>query len=225
MKRVDWTIDWTRIGGIRRDPAFQMAIGHVALAVMFAFVAASKPQFRYLFLLVPVALACAGVMAWMFVHSTDMIVVYDDKEMTTQQLEHARQRHDEELARRVHDIIAGLGLIQSDFSIGGGRVVHIPEMVSVVAGPPVGLHIRLLPGQTPDDFAAHAPAIAYNLDVTEVRVVPLEPSLIRLDLLLVSPVGEIRHWLPEDHLKIYTDRANGTKADRPQWTRRGAARR
>jgi hypothetical protein len=56
-------------------------------------------------------------------------------------------------------------------------------VVSGVAGPPVGLNIRTLPGQTPDDFAAHAPAIAYNLGMAEIRVVPLGPSLIRLDLL------------------------------------------
>jgi hypothetical protein len=55
--------------------------------------------------------------------------------------------------------------------------------VSVLAGPPVGLEIRMLPGQMPADFAAHAPAIAYNLGVAEVRVVPLGPSLIRLELL------------------------------------------
>ena len=47
----------------------------------------------------------------------------------------------------------------------------------------MGLHIRTLPGQTPNNFAAHASAIAYNLGVAEVRVVPLGPSLIRLDLL------------------------------------------
>jgi hypothetical protein len=73
------------------------------------------------------------------------------------------QEHDQELAWRVQDIIAGLGLVQTDFSIADGRIVHIPHVVSVAAGPPVGLHIRTLPGQTPDNFAAHAPAIAYNL--------------------------------------------------------------
>lgn len=89
----------------------------------------------------------------------------------------------EQLVRRVEEIIAGLGLIQSDFSIGGGRIFHIPEVVSVAPGPPVGLDIQMLPGQTPDDFSAHAPAIAYDLGMAEVRIVPLEPSLIRLELL------------------------------------------
>jgi hypothetical protein len=121
-------------------------------------------------------------MAWMFVRSTDTIIIYDEK-VTAREPDCTPQEHDQELAWRVQDIIAGLGLIQTDFSIAGGRIVHIPHVVSVAAGPPVGLHIRTLPGQTPDNFAAHAPAIAYNLGVAEVRVVPLGPSLIRLDLL------------------------------------------
>ncbi len=80
-------------------------------------------------------------------------------------------------------IIAGCGLTQADWSIGGGRSVSIPRVVSVVAGPPMTLDISILPGQTPGDFATHAPAIAYNLGVAEVRVIPLGPSLIRLELL------------------------------------------
>ncbi len=71
---------------------------------------------------------------------------------------------------------------QADYSIGGGRFVHIPHVVSVVTGPTVGLGIRMLPGQTPDDFTAQATAIAYNLGVAEVRVIPLGSSLIRLNL-------------------------------------------
>lgn len=41
----------------------------------------------------------------------------------------------------------------------------------------VGLDIRMLLGQTPDDFTAQATAIAYNLGVAEVRVIPLGSSL------------------------------------------------
>ena len=178
-------IDRTKFGDIWRDQAFQMTIGYVVFAAMFAIIATSKSQFRYLFLMVPVALILAGVMAWMFVHSTNTIII-DDEKMTARQPNRTPQEHNQALAWRMQDIIAGLGLTQTDFSIAGGRIVHIPEVVSVAAGPPVGLHIRTLPGQTPDDFAAHAPAIAYNLGdlgVAQVRVVPLGPSLIRLDLL------------------------------------------
>lgn len=98
-------------------------------------------------------------------------------------LERRQQVRDEHLAGRVEEIITGLGLVQSDFSIAAGRVFHIPQVVSVDPGPPVGLDIRILPGQSPDDFSAHAAAIAYDLGMAEVRVVPLGPSVIRLELL------------------------------------------
>jgi len=99
------------------------------------------------------------------------------------QLHRRRLADDQRLAWRVQDILVGCGLSQADYSIAAGRVLHIPQVVSVVAGSPVGLNIRMLPRQTPDDYAAHAQKIAYNLDVAEVRVVPLGPHLIRLELL------------------------------------------
>ncbi|MBV9012817.1 MAG: DUF1918 domain-containing protein [Pseudonocardiales bacterium] len=98
-------------------------------------------------------------------------------------LERRQQAGYERLASRVEDILAGLGLVHDDFSIGGSRTFHVPEVVSVTPGPPMGLDIRMLPGQTPDDFSPHAPAIAYDLGMAEVRVVPLGPSYIRLELL------------------------------------------
>ena len=100
-----------------------------------------------------------------------------------QRIERMRQARDRMLAKRMHDIMAGCGLSQADYSIGGGRVVRVPEVVSVVAGSPMALNLRILPGQTPSDFAAHASAIAYGLDMAEVRVVPLAPSMIQLELL------------------------------------------
>ncbi|MGH3673623.1 MAG: hypothetical protein ACRDSH_23835 [Pseudonocardiaceae bacterium] len=100
-----------------------------------------------------------------------------------QRLERIRQARDRMLAKRTHDILAGCGLSQADYSIGGGRVVRVPEVVSVVAGSPMALNLRILPGQTPSDFAAHASAIAYGLGMEEVRVVPLAPSVIRLELM------------------------------------------
>jgi len=102
---------------------------------------------------------------------------------------HARdveRRHQaayERLAERVEEIITGLGLIEDDFSIAGGRVYHMPEVISVDPGPPLGVDIRMLPGQSPEDFSAHAAAIAYDLGMANVRVVPLRPSEIRLELL------------------------------------------
>jgi hypothetical protein len=97
-------------------------------------------------------------------------------------LERRQQVGYERLARRVEEIIAGLDLVQSDFSIAAGRVFHVPQVVSVSPGPPVGLDLRILPGQSPEDFSAHAAAIAYDLGMAEVRVVPLGPSAIRLEL-------------------------------------------
>ncbi|MGH3928563.1 MAG: DUF1918 domain-containing protein [Pseudonocardiaceae bacterium] len=90
------------------------------------------------------------------------------------------------LAWRVQGIIARLGLTHTDF-IGGDPIVHVPQVVSIVAGPPVGVNVHTLPGQTPDEFAAHAPAIAYSLGVDRVRVIPLGHSRIRLDLLTRDP--------------------------------------
>jgi hypothetical protein len=98
-------------------------------------------------------------------------------------LELMRQQDNQRLASRVQDILVGRGLTQAYYGITGGRSLYVPQVMSVVTGPPVGLYIRTLPGQTPDDFAAHAPAIAYNLGVVEVRVVPIDTSLIRLELL------------------------------------------
>jgi hypothetical protein len=97
--------------------------------------------------------------------------------------ERIHRSNDQRFAWRVQEVLVGCGLSQGDFSVGGGRVVHIPEVLSISHGPPVSLDIRMLPGQTPEDFAAHASAMAYDLGVAEVRVIPLEAPLIRLQLL------------------------------------------
>jgi hypothetical protein len=97
------------------------------------------------------------------------------------------RRPSQQLAREVQDILIGCGLTRAAFSVGGGRSLHVPEVVSMAAGPPVSLDIRILPGQMPDHYAKHAQTIAYNLDMAEVRVVPLGPYLIRLELLPKTP--------------------------------------
>jgi hypothetical protein len=90
--------------------------------------------------------------------------------------------HNQVLAWRVQDSLAELGLSHQDYSIAGGRMVHIPKVVTASAWPPVEVVIRMLLGQKAENFAAHADAIASYLDVTQVKVVPLEHSLIRLEL-------------------------------------------
>lgn len=90
-----------------------------------------------------------------------------------------REAHYQQLlTRRVENLFVGSGLSQADYSIGGGRFVHIPHVVSVVTGPTVGLGIRMLPGQTPDDFTAQATAIAYNLGVARG---PSDPARVLSD--------------------------------------------
>lgn len=100
-----------------------------------------------------------------------------------QELQIRRQAAYQELAWHVQDILVGCGLFQADYSIAAGWVFHTPQVVSVDPGPPLGLNIRMLPGQIPDDFAEHAQRIAYNLDMASVRVIPVGPYLIRLDLI------------------------------------------
>ena len=99
------------------------------------------------------------------------------------QRQRAHQERNQRLAWRVQDILAGCDLIQSDYSIAAGRVVHIPQVMSVTTGPPVQLTIRILPGQMPQDFTAKAPVIAYHLGMAQVKIIPLQPPFIRLDLL------------------------------------------
>jgi hypothetical protein len=57
-------------------------------------------------------------------------------------------------------------------------------VVAADTGPPAWVEIEVLPGQSALDFSEHAPALAYDLGVSEIRVVPVGPSRIRLELLL-----------------------------------------
>ena len=100
----------------------------------------------------------------------------------------------ERLACRVEEIIAGLGLTQSDFSVAAGHLFHMPQVVSVGPGPPVRLDIRILPGQSPHDYSAHAAAIAYDLGMAKVRVIPLGPSAVRLELLPHDRISGPLSW-------------------------------
>jgi hypothetical protein len=105
-------------------------------------------------------------------------------------LERNREAHMQQLARRVEETLVRCGLCQSIYSVSSGSFFQTPQVVSVSVfggSTPVRLNIRTLPGQLPDDFAAHARRIAYFLDMAEVRVTPLGPGLIRLDLLPAQP--------------------------------------
>jgi hypothetical protein len=50
-------------------------------------------------------------------------------------LQRLREADEQLLGWRVEDIIVGCGLTQADYSIGGGGVVHIPQVISVGCGP------------------------------------------------------------------------------------------
>jgi hypothetical protein len=100
-----------------------------------------------------------------------------------EQLQIRRQAAYQRLAWHVEDILVGCNLFQADASVAGGRVFHIPKVVSVDQGPPIGLTVRMLPGQIPEDFAVNAHRIAYNLDMADIRVIELGPYHIRLVLL------------------------------------------
>jgi hypothetical protein len=86
-------------------------------------------------------------------------------------------------AWQVQDILVRCGLSQIGASIVGGQFFYVPHVVSVDLGSPERLKIRILPGQMPDDYAAHARRVAYSLGVTDVKVIQLaEPRMIQLEL-------------------------------------------
>jgi hypothetical protein len=87
----------------------------------------------------------------------------------------------QQLIEEVGKILIGCGLIQIGESISGGKNYYVPK-VEVVDGSQKRLNIHILPGQGPDDFEAKARTIAYNLGMTEVKVIGLEPYLIQLVL-------------------------------------------
>ena len=64
----------------------------------------------------------------------------------------------------MEEILAGCGLSQDDYSVGAGRVYHFPQVVSVDTGPPASVDIRMLPGQTPEDFRYQTMGIPYPDD-------------------------------------------------------------
>ncbi len=97
------------------------------------------------------------------------------------QRERMHQEGTRRLVLRVEGTLVGVGLVQFGNSVAGGRTTIMPEVVSV-AEMPMRLTIQILPGQIPDDFVKAAPRIAYALDVAEVHVDELGPSLIQLRL-------------------------------------------
>jgi hypothetical protein len=102
--------------------------------------------------------------------------------LTAPRVRHSHPTRDKPLVRGVQDSLVRCGLSRTEHRIAGSETVHSPRVVSADAGPPGWVQIDLLAGQSAKDFAAHASAIAHDLDVPEVWVVPLGLSRIRLEL-------------------------------------------
>lgn len=62
----------------------------------------------------------------------------------------------------------------------------VVERVELTDG--IVLHVRLLPGQLPDDLVAVAPRLAEGMGVAACRVVPVRPGRVRVTLLLRDPL-------------------------------------
>jgi hypothetical protein len=120
-----------------------------------------------------------GLLSWLLL---SWLLRWPLAQRRLRRLERLDQERKQQLAWRVEGILVGRGLTQMYQAIVGGRGYYVPQVISVLDGPPMALEIRTLPGQTPDDFVKHAQAIAHNLGVAEVRVASLGPSLIRLEL-------------------------------------------
>jgi hypothetical protein len=102
--------------------------------------------------------------------------------LTTTRVRHSHPTRAKPLVRGVQDSLVRCGLSRTDHRIAGSETVHSPRVVSADAGPPGWVQIDLLAGQSAEDFTAHASAIAQDLGVPEVWIVPLGRSRIRLEL-------------------------------------------
>jgi hypothetical protein len=101
---------------------------------------------------------------------------------TTPRARHRDPARDKPLVRGVQDSLVKCGLTRTERTLAGNETWHRPRVVSADAGPPGWVQIDLLPGQSAEAYAAHAAAIAHDLGVPEVWIVPLGRSRIRLEL-------------------------------------------
>jgi hypothetical protein len=102
--------------------------------------------------------------------------------MTTTQVGLKPQARAKLLVQRVQNSLAQCGLHRIEYTSTGDETLHTPRVVAADARPPAWVQIDMLPGQSTEDFAAHASAIAHHLGVPYVWVVPLGRSRIRLEL-------------------------------------------
>ena len=105
-----------------------------------------------------------------------------------------RRREADELARwasevvwQWNDTLGNTDLTHHTVTASRLPVMVAPQVHSVDSGPPVTLLVRMLPGQTVDDFEAEAHRLAAGMDVPAVCVTPCGHGWIRVALLDHAP--------------------------------------
>lgn len=105
-----------------------------------------------------------------------------------------RRREKRELARWVtevgwqwSDAVDGANLTRHTLTPAKIPVTIAPQVNSVDPGPPVTLLVRLLPGQTVDDFQDQAQCIADGMGVPMVHIEPYDAGWITVALLDHDP--------------------------------------
>jgi S-DNA-T family DNA segregation ATPase FtsK/SpoIIIE len=97
-------------------------------------------------------------------------------------------RRDQNLAWRLQDVFAGVGLVGTTSTIGAGQVTSVPRVLQVIRGHTVSLMVEVLPGQVLADYAEQSGRIAESMGVARVRVVRASARLLRLELLTDDPL-------------------------------------
>ncbi|MGH3696101.1 MAG: hypothetical protein ACRDRX_19270 [Pseudonocardiaceae bacterium] len=105
-----------------------------------------------------------------------------------------RQREERELARWVtevswqwSDAVDDANLTRHSQTAAKIPVTIAPQVHSVEPGPPVTLLVRMLAGQTVDDFQTHAQGIADGMGVPMVHIEPYDTGWITVSLLDHAP--------------------------------------
>ncbi len=109
-----------------------------------------------------------------------------------------RQREADDLAQWVSqvtrqwtDTMDGAKLAEHSMSAGKLAVTVAPQVESVDPGPPLTMLVRMLPGQSIDDFQDKAERIAVGMQVSTVEITPFDRGLINVVLLDLDPQSEV----------------------------------
>ena len=129
---------------------------------------------------------------------TDRIVDEDEGSSSWMPRWLRRHREADDLARWVSDVtrqwtdtMDGARLAEHGQSAAKLPVTVAPQVESVDPGPPMTLLVRMLPGQSVDDFQEKAQRIATGMEVSKVEIAPFDGALINVVLLDHDPQSEI----------------------------------